>query len=256
MPSLRRSLALVTALAFAASPAFVARSAAAETTAPGAAPVAVPQALMNGLAVHAARFEDMKRRGAFLFAGKLEEVDGDGRTTETKEISVRVTPRPQPEARPLVDILRYLENGKDKTDEARKKALESQDKPKKKDRDKDLKLPFHASQQGRYVFTLGERDPANPSRVRIAFVPKEPAEDALKGSAWVDESTSEILSMGFSFSKNPTFVDHVEVTIVFGLSTPLGRAPSRVAFDGRGGFLFIRKHYRGSATLSEPRVAF
>jgi len=29
----------------------------------------------------------------------------------------------------------------------------------------------------------------------IAFVPKTPAEDAIKGSAWIDEKTSEVLTM-------------------------------------------------------------
>jgi hypothetical protein len=91
--------------------------------------------------------------------------------------------------------------------------------------------------------------------VRIAFVPKVPAENALKGSAWVEEKDREVLTIGFSLSKNPTFVDHVDVTIAFGMVTPLGRAPSRISFDGRGSFLFIRKHLRGSATLSEPRLA-
>jgi len=31
----------------------------------------------------------------------------------------------------------------------------------------------------------------------------------------------------------------VYVTLTFGLSTPLGRAPSKITFDGRGGFLLI-----------------
>ena len=92
--------------------------------------------------------------------------------------------------------------------------------------------------------------------MRIGFTPKVPAENAIKGSAWVDEGEREVLSLGFSFSKNPTFVDHVEVKVIFGLPTELGRAPSQLSFDGRGGFLFIRKHYRGSATITEPSVVF
>lgn len=231
----------------------------AEGPSPGqatASSAAIPGDVMAGLAQHAARFEDMKRRGAFVFSGRLEEVDGDGKASDWRELVVRVTPRPDPNLSALTNVIRYVENGKDKTDEARKKDEERKTKPKKKDRDKDIKLPFLASEQARYVFTMGERDPVHPSRVKVAFFPKEPAEDAIKGSAWVDDADREILSMGFSFSRNPTFIDHVDVTIVFDLATPLGRAPSRVTFDGRGGFLFIRKHFRGVATFSEPRVAF
>ena len=166
---------------------------------------------------------------------------------------MRSTPTSTPHDR-VVKIIRYLEDGKDKTAEAQTKADDRRAKRKsgKPDR-QDLKMPFLPSEQSRYVFSLAERDAAG-GRVRVAFVPKTPAEDAIKGSAWVDERTSEVLSMGFSFSKNPIFVDHVEVTLTFGLSTPLGRAPSQITFDGRGGFLFVHKHYRGAATISDPRV--
>ena len=226
-----------------------------------ASSAAVPDALMNGLALHAARIEEMKRRGAFTMAGQLEALNGDGRPNERKEIVLRSTPTRMPMDR-VIKVIRYVEDGKDKTFDAQVRATERRVKrlgdPEKQaeDRKKDLKLPFLLSEQSRYVFSIVERDMALASRVRIAFTPKVPAENAIQGSAWVGEVEREVLSIGFSFSKNPTFVDHVEVTITFGLSTELGRAPSQLSFDGRGGFLFIRKHYRGSATLSEPAVVF
>jgi hypothetical protein len=222
---------------------------------------AVPEALMAGLAQHAERFEEMKRRGAFTMTGRMEEVDGDGKASDWKEIQLRSTPTPAPMDR-ITNVLRYLDNGKDETADAQKRATERRVKRLKdpdkqaEERKKDLKLPFLASEQGRYLFTIAEHDAQKPERVRVAFVPKTPAENAIKGSAWVDETEREVLSIGFSLSKNPTFVDHVEIKIVFGLPTELGRAPSKLSFDGRGGFLFIRKHYRGTATLSDPRVAF
>jgi hypothetical protein len=219
----------------------------------------LPDTLLAGLAQHATRFEEMKRRGEFTFSGRMEEVDGDGNPVDPKEIVVRSTPTTTPGDR-ITKVISCTENGKDKTAETQKKATEKRDKKLKEpigeDRGKDLHLPFLPSEQSRYVFALGERDPSNPSRVRVVFTPKVPAEGVIKGSAWVDDSAREILSMGFSFSKNPIFVDHIEVTIVFGLPTELGRAPSKVSFDGRGGFLFIHKHYRGTAILSDPHLAF
>jgi hypothetical protein len=229
--------------------------------APVASSSAVPEALMSGLALHAARVEEMKRRGAFTMAGQLEALNGDGNAKERKEIVLRSTPTRMPMDR-IIKVIRYTEDGKDKTFDMQVRATERRVKrlgdPDKQaeDRKKDLKLPFLASEQSRYVFSLVERDAAHPSRVRIAFTPKVPAENAIKGSAWVSELEREVLSVGFSFSKNPTFIDHVDVTVTFGLATELGRAPSQLSFDGRGGFLFIRKHYRGTATLSEPNVAF
>jgi hypothetical protein len=241
---------------------FASRADEGATPAPATAQTAqsgIPATLMNGLAQYATRFEDMKKRGEFTFSGRMEEVDSNGQGTEPKEIVLRSTPTPMPRDR-ITKIIRFVDNGKDKTAEAQTKSDKRRAKrladPSKDDRPKDLKLPFLPSEQARYVFTLAERDPAQPSRVRIAFVPKTPAEDAIKGSAWVDETDREVLSMGFSFSKNPIFIDHVEVKIIFGLPTQLGRAPSTMSFDGRGGFLFIRKHYRGTATLSDPKIVF
>ena len=216
---------------------------------------AIPEALMAGLAQHAAHFEEMKTRGAFTFSGRMEEIDGDGNTAEAKEIVVRSTPTSTPGDR-ISEVIRCTENGKDTTAEAQKAANEKRAKRLKQgeDRGTQLHLPFLPSEQARYVFTLGERDPSNPARLKILFVPKVPAENAIKGSAWVDEREREVLSMGFSFSKNPMFIDHVDITIMFGMPTQLGRAPSKLTFDGRGGFLFLRKHYRGTATISDPRV--
>lgn len=222
---------------------------------------AVPDALMAGLAQHAARFEEMKKRGAFTMTGRMEEVDSDGKASDWKEVQLRSTPTPAPMDR-ITNVIRYVDNGKDETADAQKRANERRAKRLKdpdkqaEERKKDLRLPFLATEQSRYVFNVAERDVSNPARVRVAFVPKTPAEDAIKGSAWVDTNEREVLSIGFSLSKNPTFVDHVEITIVFGLPTELGRAPSKLSFDGRGGFLFIRKHFRGTATLTDPRVAF
>jgi len=221
----------------------------------------VPGALMAGLASHAERLEDMKMRGEFTMSGRMEEVDGDGKASDKKEVLLRSTPTPTPMDR-ITNIIRFTDNGEDKTVDAQKKATARREKrlrdPDKlaEAKKKDIKMPFLPGEQGRYVFTIAGRDAAQPGRVRIGFVPKVAAENAIKGSAWVEESTREVLSMGFSFSKNPVFVDHVDIQMTFGLATPLGRAPSTLTFDGRGGLLFIRKHYRGSATLSDPRVAF
>ena len=153
--------------------------------------------------------------------------------------------------------MKYTEDGTDKTVEARKKAEQrkAEKQKEKKAKYSDVHLPFLAAEQSRYTFSFAERDPQT-NHVRVGFQPLAAAENAFKGSAWVDEAKGEVLTLAFSPSKYPTFVDHVEVTIRFDLSTPLGRAPSSIAFDARGGFLVIHRHYRGSATISDARVAF
>lgn len=229
------------------------------TPAPATAPGVVPDALMKGLAAHADRLEEMKKRGAYTFKGVTEELDGDGKVEEKTEMECRSTPTGQGMDR-IVKWMHYAENGKDSTTERQKKSDEFREKRKKeaaehKKNKNDWKLPFLSSEQSRYTFTLSnEQEAGHPERVKIFFNPKEAAEDAFKGSAWVDTNDKEVLSAGFSFSKNPTFIDHVDITMVFGLQTPLGRGPSQMSFDGKGGFLFIHKHYRGSGTISDPKL--
>ena len=115
-------------------------------------------------------------------------------------------------------------------------------------------FPVLIEEQPRYVFDLVEVDRVDPSRVRIAFAPKVKEDDTIEGSAWVDTKTGTLLSAGFKLSKTSMFIDHVNVTVEFGAPTALGPAPSRVVVDGEGGVLFFRKHFRGSATISQYRI--
>jgi hypothetical protein len=208
--------------------------------------------LLARLATHAEHFEQMKRKASYTLSGKMDSLDGDGKVDGTKEVVVRVTAAAGG-GDPLTQVVLYTEDGQDKTEEAREKARER--KAKRDKEKKDFHLPFLASEQPRYTFTLEERDRVYPTRVRIGFVPKVPAEDAYKGSAWVDETDGEVLTLGFSLSRNPSFIDHVDVTIAFDLPTRLGRAPSRLTFEARGGFLWIHKRYRGSATITGAQLA-
>ncbi len=211
-------------------------------------------AVLARLEGHAAKFEAMKKRGSYTFSGRLQELDGSGNASTTKEMILDVKAQGNG-ADPITDIVKYTEDGKDKTTEAqekaRKKKLEGRKGGK---RMRDFHLPFLASERARYDFTFAERSSADPNQIRIAFVPKKPAEDAYKGSAWIDEKAGEVLSVGFSLSKNPTFVDHIDVTVEFGLPTALGRAPSKIDIDARGGFLVIKKHFKASATITNPRI--
>ncbi len=221
------------------------RSAAAE---PEAQAAALPS-LLAGLADHAARFEQMKTRGSFTLRGHMDELDGDGHPSSTKDLVLRVEAT---SSDPVTKIVHYAEDGKDKTAEARDEAAKKKRKGGGKKR--PLHLPFLGSEQPRYTFSIAEHDPAVPTRVRVSFAPKTPAEDAFHGSAWVDTRDREVLSMGFSPSKNPTFVEHVDVTLLFGLRTELGRAPSKLTFEARGGILFFKMHVRGEATISDASV--
>jgi hypothetical protein len=219
---------------------------------PGRADAAAPEAeLMRKLAVHAAHFEEMKTHASYAIDGKLERLDGDGNADEVKQMQARVD---ADGARAKFKIIKYLEDGEDKTQEAREKQREREAEKKDPKQKRDYKMPFFATEQARYTFDQVETDKKDPSRVRITFVPKERADDTIEGSAWVDASAGTVISAGFKMSKTPAFVDYVHFQVEFGEATPLGPAVSKVHLTGRGGFLFFRKRFRAEATMREYRI--
>lgn len=204
--------------------------------------------LLPKLAVSSARLEAMWKGATYTVSGRMENVSSDGAASDPKEGTFRVVG--DGSNPPKVEVVRYTEDGKDKTDEAREKAAERAKNRKPKKPDEEVHMPFLGTEQGKYDYKVGESDPRDPARVRVYFTPRWPAQNLLVGSAWVDSRTGDVLSMGASPSKTPAFVDYLRVTIEFGEATPMGPAPSKIAFEGSAGFLFLKKKFRGSATLS------
>jgi len=229
----------------------------ARADAPPEAPAAVDLGLppiaplLAKLGTHGERIEEMKKRGSYTLSGRIEQLDGDGAIDSWKNLVLRIVATGEPV--PKSEVVKYVEDGEDKTAEAKKKAA---DRAKQKvDKRREFRVPFLPSEQAKYDFRVVGRDVRHPELVKIGFTAKKPADDTWTGSAWVHQTDGEIERMTFGFSKNPTFVDQAEATLVFGNRTELGRAPSELSFDAKGGFLFIRRHYRGRATLTDAALA-
>lgn len=211
-----------------------------------AAPSRDLEATLDKLEQHAAQFEKMKRRASYTLTGKMERVDGSGNVAETREMTVKVNGM-------AAEVVRYVEDGLDKTaDERAKRGGNGRMSTGKVAR---LRLPFLATERPRYTFRIKEVDAKYPDRVLIEFQPKNVADDTAYGTAWVDTRAGEVLTIRFSPTKKPKFVDDIDIAIHFDSQTTLGRAPSKVTFEASGGFLFIRKRYRGIATISNPTIA-
>jgi hypothetical protein len=206
--------------------------------------------LLDRMAAYAESFEAMRNRASFAVDGRMETIDRAGRAGDVKELTARVEGDGR-DTRLLV--LKYTEDGEDKTADAEKKARDRAAERKAHPDKKRLRIPILASEQPRYVFDQVETDRADSNRVRIAFVPKVPADDTIEGSAWIDTRTGAPISAGFKISKTPMFVDYLHFTVEFGAQTGLGAAVSKVEVDGDGGVLFFRKRFHGIATLSDYR---
>jgi hypothetical protein len=221
--------------------------------APSSAHAAPPAAdLMSRLAVHAASFESMRTRASYAIDGKLEHLDSDGKVDSTDHLEARVVADGK---KAEIIVMKFLEGNEDKTEEAQEKARERNAAPEAEKEKKRTHMPFLASEQRRYAFDQVQSDPADPTHVRITFVPHVKDETVVEGSAWVDTKTGTVMSAGFKMSKTGMFVDYVHVTVEFGATTPLGPAVSKVTLEGKGSFLFIKKRFRAAATVSRYRIA-
>jgi hypothetical protein len=203
-------------------------------------------ATLDKLEQHAAQFEKMKRRASYTLTGKMERVDGSGHVAETREMTVKVNGM-------AAEVVRYVEDGLDKT--ADERAKRGGNGRMSTGRISRMRLPFLASERPRYTFRIKEVDAKYPYRLLLEFTPKTPTDDTALGTAWVDARAGEVLTIRFSPTKKPRFVDDIDIAIHFDSQTAMGRAPSKVTFDASGGFLFIRKRYRGTATISNPVIA-
>jgi hypothetical protein len=220
--------------------------------APSSAHAAPPAAdLMAKLAVHAASFESMRTRASYAIDGKLEHLDSDGKVDSTDHLEARVAADGK---KADIIVMKFMEGDEDKTEDAQEKARERNAAPEEEKEKKRTHMPFLASEQRRYVFDQVQTDPADPTHVRITFVPNVKDETVVEGSAWVDTKTGTVLSAGFKMVKNGMFVDYVHVTVEFGAPTPLGPAVSKVTLEGKGSFLFIKKRFRAAATVSRYRI--
>src|SRR5947208_3409164 len=146
-----------TVLLFALFSLFVPHSARAQTP---------PPDLMQRLGAYAVRFETIRTHASYAVEGKLESIDGSSRVDSTKTMKAHV----DADGRKVqFSILQYIEDGQDKTGEAkdkqRKQEAENANKPPSNKR--EWRMPFHPGEQPRYYFDQVEVDPRNANRVRI-----------------------------------------------------------------------------------------
>lgn len=197
--------------------------------------------------------ESAARRLSFRAEEIVQKVDGDGKVSSTKTTRYRVESDGKTTPHKIVE--RSVEDGKDVTADEQEKARskEAERASKKPDADKPV-WPFAPGSQAQYAYDQVRVDPAHPAYVEIAFVPRHPDSHTFEGKAWVDADGGRILSASVRLSKPPALVDWVHLTAQFD-PTPAGLALSHLTFEGAGGILFFRKHFRGEIKMSDWRLA-
>ncbi len=202
-----------------------------------AEPKPPPAELMARLAAHNDGMEKLVDRYTLVIDASSSEDDSDGKPLHklhsvSRQVSVNGKPRTK--------VISATRDGKDNLEQAQKEATKEDEK------DDRHPSPFISTEQPKYRFT--ELGPTPEGLLRIVFSPKSgPSSDFLEGEAVVDPQAGELVKMRCRLSKNPAFVDKLEMTMSFDASVDGKRAISAMTIDGAGGFLFYQR--RGSAVL-------
>jgi hypothetical protein len=206
--------------------------------------------LLARLALNEQQIEATTRRASYRAEEFVEQVDGDGKVSSTKTTRYRVEADGTTVHR-IVETA--VEDGKDVTADEQEKVRGKEAERASKKHDETV-WPFAPGSQARYTYDQLALDPARPGYVQIAFAPKNPDSHSFEGKVWVDVASARILTASVRLSKPPMLVDWVHFTAEFG-STPAGPALSHLTFEGAGGLLFVRKHFRGHVKTSDWRAA-
>ncbi len=205
----------------------------------GAARAEVPPELLQRLAAHAARMERFSEASKAEVTSEYFELGRNGEVehhihSESQVVLVA--------GKPVTHVLLATKDGQDNLRDSQKQAVKEDQKGRK------LEPPFSTDNQAKYQFSM--LGPAETGLLRIGFGPRAGrSTEVLEGEAVIDPAAGELVRMTAHPSKNPAFVDRIDMQLEYGVHTPVGRMLSKVSFVGAGGFLFFRKRVKVEVTI-------
>lgn len=211
-----------------------------------------PADLMKKLADATATMQKSADAADVTIDTLAEQLDKTGKATDTTDVVLRIT---HVDGHEHDELVKYVENGKDVTEEKKAKAAKD-DAKKKKDDDKDgdanedVPIPFSAKRQPRYRFVAEGSD--DQGRLRIHYEPSgAPTSDDGIGDAVVDPATGALVEMTWTPAKLPTMVKELAMTLTFTQDPTHGAMLSKIEGHGRAGILFVQKRFRLTTTFGD-----
>jgi hypothetical protein len=201
-------------------------------------------ALLERLSHHAEALRQVEKVASYREETLMEELEGDGKVGSSETRVSRV----QHDGSATHAVLEQcIRDGQDVTADERQK--------KEDGTEIHIKFPDFTSSAADYTYDQIDVDPADPTRVKLSFTPKQRTKDSIEGTLWVDTASGTVLTVGAKLSKPPMFVDWAHFTVEFGAKTPLGPMMSRLTFEASASFWFLHlKHVRGEIKMSDYRL--
>jgi hypothetical protein len=196
--------------------------------------------LLKKLAEHDARMEKYLDGHAVVTHVTGRELDGDGRVSHTTTTVLETTRK---DGQIHTKVVEAKRDGADDS-AGEKERAEKRDKENRR-----TESPFAQRNVGKYDFVVLGKD----KLMHLGFGPKNgPEKEVLVGEAWVDPESGEVARLTLRPSKNPPFVDKLDMTLEYGAHTEAGRMVSRFTFAGEGGLLMFKRRGDAQMTFSYP----
>jgi hypothetical protein len=195
-----------------------------------------PEELLKRLSEHDARMEKYLDAHVVVTHVNGRELDGDGKVTHT---TTTVLESSRKDGQIHTKVVEAKKDGADDS-EGEKERAAKRDKENRR-----TESPFAARNVGKYSFVVLGHD----KLMHLGFGPKDgPKAEVMVGEAWVDPEAGEVVKLTLKPSKNPPFVDHLDMALEYDARTEAGRMVSKFTFAGAGGLLMFKR--RGDATMS------
>jgi hypothetical protein len=183
----------------------------------------------------------------YLLSEEIKK-DGEIKSSETREIRTSV----DEDLRLRTEILFVEKNGEDITEEEKRKDEQESADDDDNDNSGGLPSPFDPKLQDRVTAQpTGEYEVINGKRCVIySFEITGDDEQSYIGSVWIEEATLVPVKLTASISPLPRFVSFITMTVQY-TNLPERWVISDVYFEGAGGFLFVKKHFRTKMRFSD-----
>jgi hypothetical protein len=189
---------------------------------------------------------------AYFQREKEEDLSSEGRVTAVRLTRTFQTLRS--DGSQHGEVIEAIENGENVLEKVRKfradRERESRGaKTPPLPLDLEFRLPFDASQRGRYIFTRVGGSEAEP---RIHFQPAVDPKRLWVGEATLDAATGTILQLQGHPAVLPMFVDQIDISMEFNPGAATGALPARLVIEGGAHFLFFHKRMRYTSITNLP----
>ena len=173
--------------------------------------------------------------------GKQEELDSKGKVEHVTESVVKTT---HANGQTTREVLKATQDGNDITDQMKKQFSGKPD-----DDQARAENPFDPELQAAYKFTRVS-DPSS-TEWKVHFEPIQPGTMRIRGDAWIDPTTADLVRLTAEPVERPAHMDRAELTEEFGQKSPWGNLRSKLTMYAEGSIMWIiHRRVRGVAQFT------